>query len=155
MGVELSDKEMGEIQEETMKKWGKKASFGILLMLVMTLFGWFLMWQVVDFMDYGLDKIVNKSWENADDYENDSWYGTYSTFQTRETYFKQIVFWVGVIVITISIIAEAYNMKVQQYVRQRQDDKEITGLGIVSLTSSHTQRKRYIRSSGVARSPKW
>lgn len=94
----------------------KKASIGASIFFIVTLMMWFVLWIVVDTVDYSLDSVLNNTWSALD--ENDSavssWYDTYGVFRTRQTNFKRYAFWGGTIGLIIGYIAYSYYIRAQQ-----------------------------------------
>jgi len=101
------------------KRMNKKGGFGILLMLVITLFGWFLSWIIIDLFDYVLDEFMENSFESLErtGRDADEWVGNYSTYQGTKTNFKRFTFWTGSILLVIMTFSYAYYLKASSFYR--------------------------------------
>lgn len=92
----------------------KKGAFGIIITTFTLLILWFFLFIILDFVDYTGDRMINNTW---DDSEGQDWYDSFGTYTDRRTDMKELMFPIGLVLITIAGASAAYQQKVNQYRR--------------------------------------
>jgi hypothetical protein len=92
----------------------KKGAMGIIITTFILLLLWFFLFIMLDTFDFVGDKMINNTWEDSEDYD---WYSTYGTYQDHRTNMKLILFPLGLFIIFIAGASAAYRQKVTEYRR--------------------------------------
>lgn len=90
----------------------KKGSITGIFLYVFVMLGWFLGWILIDGIDNSLDEAYDQVMTG-----NDSYITAFSTFQARQTTFKRVTFWGGLVFINAVFIAGAYASRGEQFLR--------------------------------------